>query len=437
MRSQKPKIEKMGKYQLMNVADGHIFEDKGWILDDPEGKTPSLVRAIYEQKQLHLGDDRLGLYKYADWMPIKRTLENPSCPITYKSDKLAERLGLNNLYITFSGWWPAKGANMTTCSFKETEAYSVCARLGKEQQDQVLVVASAGNTARAFAKVCSDNGIKLLLCVPQDNIKALWFDKPLNPCVKLITTASGSDYFDAIQLSNYVCELPGFLAEGGAKNIARRDGMSTTMMSAVTTIGRIPDFYFQAVGSGTGAIAAWEANLRFIEDGRFGSNKARLFVSQNKPFLPMYEAWRQDSRALLPYDPDQARKDAAEICAPVLSNRKPPYGLAGGLYDALKDTNGDILAVSNEEANAAKALFEEAEGIDIYHAAAVALASLIQAIHINKVKSDDIIMLNITGGGEKHFKESHEIHYLEPSHIFPIGFTKADVSIVLEDLLKK
>jgi cysteate synthase len=437
LRSQKAKIEKMGKYQLMNVADGHIFEDKGWILDDPEGKTPSLVRAIYEQKQLHLGEDHLGLYRFADWMPIKQTLEDPSCPVTYKSEKLAKRLGLNNLYITFSGWWPAKGANMTTCSFKETEAYSVCARLGKEQRDQVLVVASAGNTARAFAKVCSDNGIKLLLCVPQDNIKALWFDKSLNPCVKLITTASGSDYFDAIQLSNYVCELPGFLAEGGAKNIARRDGMSTTMMSAVTTIGRIPDFYFQAVGSGTGAIAAWEANLRFIEDGRFGSNKARLFVSQNKPFLPMYEAWRQDSRALLPYDPDQARKDAAEICAPVLSNRKPPYGLAGGLYDALKDTNGDILAVSNEEANAAKTLFEETEGIDIYHAAAVALASLIQAIHINKVKSDDIIMLNITGGGEKHFKETHEIHYLEPSHIFPIGFTKADVSIVLEDLLKK
>ena len=427
----------MGKYQLMNVADGRIFEDNGWTLDDPEGKIPSLVRALYEQKQLKIGDDSLGLYKFADWMPIKKVLEHPSCPITYKSEKLAKYLGLNNLYITFSGWWPAKGANMTTCSFKETEAYSVCARLGEELKDKVLVVASAGNTARAFAKVCSDNGIKLLLCVPQDNINALWFDKPLNPCVKLITTASGSDYFDAIQLSNFVCELDGFLAEGGAKNIARRDGMSTTMMSAVTTIGRIPDFYFQAVGSGTGAIAAWEANLRFIEDGRFGNNKARLFVSQNKPFLPMYEAWRQDSRALLPYDPDQARRDAAEICAPVLSNRKPPYGLAGGLYDALKDTQGDIFAVSNEEANKAKQLFEETEGIDIYHAAAVALASLIQAIHINKVKSDDTVMLNITGGGEKHFKESHQIHCLKPSHIFPIGFTQADVSKVVNALFEK
>ena len=417
----------MGKYQLMNVADGRIFEDEGWTLDDPKGTAPSTVRAVYENKQLHVGDDSLGLYKFADWMPVKRLLENPSCPITYKSEKLAKKLGLNNLYITFSGWWPERGARMTTCSFKETEAYSVCARMDEKQKGKVLVVASAGNTARAFAKVCSDNNIPLLLCVPQDNIKALWFEKPLNPCVKLFTTASGSDYFDAIQLSNYVCELPGFLAEGGAKNIARRDGMSTTMMSAVTTIGRIPDFYFQAVGSGTGAIAAWEANLRFIEDGRFGTNKARLFVSQNKPFVPMYDAWKQDSRTLLPYDADQARRDAAEICAPVLSNRKPPYALAGGLYDALKDTDGDILAVSNEEAQQAKALFQETEDRDIYSAAAVALASLVQAINNNKVKPDDVVMLNITGGGEKEFQEAHQLYYLEPSHIFPIGFTKEEV----------
>ena len=427
----------MGKYKLMNVADGRIFDDKGWILDDPEGKAPSLVRAVFEQKQLHVGDDSLGLYKFADWMPIQRLLENPSCPITYKSEKLAKKLGLNSLYITFSGWWPERGARMTTCSFKETEAYSVCARLGEGQKDLVLVVASAGNTARAFAKVCSDNGIPLLLCVPQDNIKALWFDKPLNPCVKLFTTASGSDYFDAIQLSNFVCELPGFLAEGGAKNIARRDGMSTTMMSAVTTIGRIPDFYFQAVGSGTGAIAAWEANLRLLEDGRFGQNKARLFVSQNKPFVPMYDAWRQDSRTLLPYDADQARRDAAEICAPVLSNRKPPYSLAGGLYEALKDTDGDILAVSNEEAQAAKALFLETEGRDIYSAAGVALASLVQAINNNKVKPDDLVMLNITGGGEKEFQEAHQLFHLEPDHIFPIAFTKEDVAEVANRIFKK
>ena len=51
----------------------------------------------------------------------------------------------------------------------------------------------------------------------------------------------------------------GFIAEGGAKNVARRDGMGTTVLSAVTTIGEIPDAYFQAVGSGTGAIAIFLA----------------------------------------------------------------------------------------------------------------------------------------------------------------------------------
>ena len=422
------------KYQLQTVATGRVFDDEGWTLDDKQCDKPSMVRPIYEKKQLEVKEGAcLGLYRYADWLPIKRMLRNPSEPITYKSEKLAQRLGLNNLYITFNGWWPERGAKMTTCSFKEMEAYSVCARMGEELREKVLVVASAGNTARAFAKVCSDNGIKLLLCVPQDNINALWFDKPLNPCVRLITTESGSDYFDAINLSNVVCEIDGYIAEGGAKNIARRDGMGTTMMSATTFIGRTPDFYFQAVGSGTGAIAAWEANLRFIGDGRFGANKARLIVSQNKPFVPMYDAWRANSRALLPYDADQARKDAAEICAPVLSNRKPPYGLAGGLYDALKDTNGDIFAVSNAEAEAAKALFEETESIDIYNAAAVATASLRQAIEKGMVKPDDVVMLNITGGGEKRFHAEHEVHYLQPSHIFKIGFTKDEVERGLAD----
>ena len=424
------------KYQLQTVATGRIFNDEGWTLDDKQCDQPSMVRPVYEKKQLEVAEGAcLGLYRYADWLPIKTMLSKPSEPITYKSEALAKRLGLNNLYITFNGWWPERKARMTTCSFKEMEAYSVCARLGDDLKEKVLVVASAGNTARAFAKVCSDNGIKLLLCVPQDNINALWFDKPLNPCVKLITTESGSDYFDAINLSNVVCEMKGYLAEGGAKNIARRDGMSTTMMSATTFIGRTPDFYFQAVGSGTGAIAAWEANLRFIGDGRFGTNKARLMVSQNKPFVPMYDAWRAGSRPMLPYDADQARKDAAEICAPVLSNRKPPYSLAGGLYDALKDTNGDILAVSNDEANAAKALFEETEGIDIYHAAAVATASLQQAIEKGMVKADDVIMLNITGGGEKRFQAEHELHYLKPNHIFKIDFTKEEVERVLAEMM--
>ena len=135
-------------------------------------------------------------------------------PLLTKSSKLAAALGLKNLYITFNGYYPKIGAHMSTCSFKETEALSVCGRLGEDHAHKVLVVASAGNTARAFARVCSDNRIPLLLSVPEDNLDALWFDAPLNDCVKLIAARKGGDYFDAIHLSNLVLKSDKFLAEG-------------------------------------------------------------------------------------------------------------------------------------------------------------------------------------------------------------------------------
>ncbi len=422
-------------YTLECVASGREFEDEGWVLEDRTCKTPSLVRARYAKKQLELRSDKFGLYKFADWLPVRRMLQGSSAPVTFKSKGLGKHLGLENLWITFNGYYPAVGASMTTCSFKEPEAYSVCARAA-EDESRVLVVASAGNTARAFAKVCSDNNIKLLLAVPHDNIGALWFAEPLNPCVKLISCEKGGDYFDAIHLSNLALKANGFYAEGGAKNIARRDGMATTVLSAVTTIGRIPDYYFQAVGSGTGAIAAWEANMRLIEDGRFGSNTMKLMVSQNAPFVPMYDAWRADSRQMLPYDDDKARRDAEIIDAKVLSNRRPPYGLAGGLYDALKATGGDVFVATNAQARKAGKLFRELEGVDIYSAAAVATASLIKAVADGKVEKDATVMLNITGGGEELFKQDKELWYLKPSLVFPLDPSVDEVVAKVEELFK-
>lgn len=406
-------------YTLKCVATGHEFDDAGWTLEYKSCTEPSLIRTIYAKKQLGVKDDSYGLYKFCDWLPVNRMLKGSAAPVTYRSEGLARHLGLDSLYITLNGYYPERGAAMTTCSFKETEAYSVCGRTDPNE-DRILVVASAGNTARAFAKVCSENNIRLLLSVPADNLSAMWFDKPLAPCVKLIACEHGGDYFDAIRLGDMLLKSPRFYAEGGAKNVARRDGMGTTVLSAVTTIGRIPDYYFQAVGSGTGAIAAWEANMRLIEDGRFGSNMMHLMVSQNAPFVPMYDAWRADSRDMLPYEADKARRDVSIIDAKVLSNRKPPYSLRGGLYDALKATDGDVLTATNAQVRKALRLFEETEGIDIHPAAGVALASLIKQVADGKIARDACIMLNITGAGEKRFREEHEPVHLEPSCIFPL-----------------
>jgi len=422
------------KYQLEALCCGAKCEDMNWELNCIHQHKPALIRAIYEKNQLEI-NSYPGLYCFSDWLPIDRILDGSGAPVTYKSVGLAESLGLENLYVTFNGYWPEKGAFMQTGTFKECEAFSVCAR-HNPFQDKVMVVASAGNTARAFARVCSENKIPLLICIPEDNLSALWFNKPLDPCVKIIACEKGSDYFDAIHLSNIAAEMEQFYPEGGAKNVARRDGMGLTVLSAVTTIGQIPDYYFQAVGSGTGAIAAWEANLRFIEDGRFGLNKMKLMVSQNRPFIPIKEAWDAGSREMLPMDDDKARKLVEEIDAKVLSNRKPPYSLIGGLFDAMTDTNGEMLAATNQEAASAAQLFQKQEGIDVDVAASVAVATLIESVKLGKVEKDAVIMLNITGGGIKKYKSEHDIVWAQPQLIFPVNPNPVEVKAKLAQLFK-
>ena len=421
------------RYSLVCCADEHRFDDAGWSLIDPQCKYPSLVRAKYECKQYTPREELDGLYRYANWLPIQRTLSGSGVPVTYKSEKLAAELGLDNLYITFSGWWPKIGAKMATCTFKETEAYSVCGRLSKSNK-RILVVASAGNTARAFAKVCSENNIPLLITIPKDNINALWFNQPLNECVKIVATPKGSDYFDAILLAEKICADSSFISEGGAKNIARRDGMGTTLLSAIEVIGRIPDAYFQAIGSGTGTIAAWENNLRLIEDGRWGTHKMRLYPSQNAPFTIIYDSWKQHSRQLREMLPEESRKAAAEIDAKVLSNRKPPYSLAGGLFDAMEDAGGDIYKVSNDELRFWKQRFAELEGVDIHNASAVAVASLAMAVEEGAIRRDEVIMLNITGGGEAVAKSSQDIFYAKPNIVLDSALPTEEVVNAVKNL---
>lgn len=400
------------KYKLMNVGTGRIFEDRGWTLADPEAPSPSLVRAVYENKKFTPRDDLKGLYRYAEWMPIQRTLRHSCAPVTYHSKGLGKFLGLDNLYITFSGYNPKIGAKFQTCSFKETEAFSVCARMDKKEK-RTLVVQSAGNTARAFAQVCSDNDIPIVICVPYDNRHDLWFQHRLNPCVKLVASPAGSDYYDAIALGEKICQDPRYFAEGGAKNVARRDGMGTTLLSAVEAIGCIPDAYFQAVGSGTGAIAAWENNLRLIEDGRFGNTKMKIFVAQNKPFTLLHDSWQARKRDLVALEPEIGRRQAESILAKVLSNRKPPYSIAGGLYDALVDSRGDSFLASNDDIIYWILQFRNLEGYDIFPAPACAVHALATAVREGQVRKEDVVMLNITGGGSLAAM-AKGFHLLEP-----------------------
>jgi len=186
-------------------------------------------------------------------------------------------------------------------------------------------------------------------------------------------------------------------------------------LNSLLNMKRLPDFYFQAVGTGTGVIATWEASKRALEDGRFGIRLPRLCPSQNKPFAPMFYAWKDQRRDIIPEkDLPDAEKSIDTMYANILSSMNPAYSIRGGIFDAVSETNGDIYGVTNVEAKEAEKLFENAEGIDLDPAASVAAASLIEAVKKGTIQKNDVVLLNISGGGFKRLRKDYSVHEIKP-----------------------
>lgn len=372
-----------------------------------------LPRAMYSSRQLQLHDNP-GMGRFREWLPVNGPMDTKAGPITYKSTGLARELGLTNLYIGFNGYWPEMGANILTCSFKELEAYPTIQRM-QELGHSKLVLASAGNTARAFAHAAVGSNTEIYIVVPGSGIDRMWIPEEPTENIHLISIAKTFDYTDAIRLADRIAGLPGMTPEGGARNVARRDGMGTVMLDGAVTMGRIPDHYFQAIGSGTGGIAAWEAAMRLQADGRFGKRLSKLHLAQNLPFAPIFDAWQHGRREIdEEVDEHNAKQQINRMYTDILSNRKPPYSVPGGVYDALSSTGGQVYGISNSRARSCKNLFEEVEDIDIMAPAAVGVAALVEAVELGRVKADDHILLNITGGGVERLKEDFDLCKILP-----------------------
>lgn len=384
-------------YVLRCQECGDSYEDDGLRLECSNRHAPALLSASYSAERFDPDPSIEGIFRYSDWLPVERHLPRAGRTVTYRSEALCRRTGLRNLWIAFNGYWPEKGAMLETGTFKQLEAYAVLSRIPAKSRS-VLVVASAGNTARAFAYSCSRIGSPCLIVLPADAMCHMRFRAPLDPCVKLVSLEGAADYSDAIALAARISALDGFFPEGGVKNVARRDGIGTTILSAVETMGRLPDYYFQAIGSGTGGIAVHEASKRLLKDGRYGDRLPRLMLSQNLPFAPIYHSWKSARRELIQVDSAGAKVQARQVLAQVLTNRQPPYAVMGGVFDVLRESLGDMLSADNDEALEAVALFKETEGIDCEPAAAVALATLIRGAREGLLEPSAFVLLHVTGG---------------------------------------
>ncbi|MEV4315617.1 pyridoxal-phosphate dependent enzyme [Actinocrispum sp. NPDC049592] len=185
----------------------------------------------------------------------------------------------------------------------------------------------------------------------------------------------------------------------------------------------MPDYYFQGVGSGAGAIAVHEAARRLLDAG-VADRTPRLMLCQNALFAPLYDAWRAD---LGDVRTSTDAANAARCFADELTNRRPPYIAAGGVRDCITQSAGEMFLADHASARAAQDLFAVVEGIDIEPAAAVALACLRDAAATGAVPREATVLLNITGGGRGRFAREFRPEASRPVHLVSTRDLRAGV----------
>ncbi|MEU8956532.1 cysteate synthase [Streptomyces sp. NPDC048518] len=388
-----------GSCQLVCTGCGLRLVDEGTALECPECAEGSLLRTDYRSLRFKPEPAASGIFRYGFWLPACREVPGSSAPHVFRSKRLATAVGLNDLWVSFSGFWPERHCRMESGTFKELEAYSVLARV--PEGAGTMVVASAGNTAAAFLSACRDFPFPCLLVVPESALPVLNSLPATGSCARVIAL-KGADYNQAIAYSKRITESsPEFFAEGGVRNVGRRDGLATVTLAAYEAMGRLPDYYVQAVGSGAGAIATYEAATRITQSAAGATVLPRLILCQNTAFAPLHDLWNHKTRRSLAAPPPPP-----EVYAPELVNSAPPYWAHGGIRDILTRTRGDVLTAGHRAADKAAAAFEELEGVDIERPAAVALACLRQAVAARRIPRDACVLLNVTGGGRRRIHAS-------------------------------
>ena len=412
----------MGNYTLKCIKTNENFDDN-YTLHFSDG---ALIQAEYNEQFQPI--DEIGVWRYFDWMPTEKISSQIAGTVTYHAKELGEILGLSNLWVAYHGYWPEKNAICPTGSFKDMEAVPTIQRM-KDHSCKGMICASAGNTARAFTHFCALDNFPLIVVIAEKHAQRIWTDKDINTdSVKVVVVKDGT-YQDAKDVAKLLSQsLQGWQLEGGAHNIARRDGIGSLILNSYEAIGKLPDHYFQAVGGGPGPIGVYEMMKRLVESGDCNDNVAKLHLSQNPEHCPIHNAWQRKSRELEEKDfPD----GDADVYSDYLLSETPAYSVAGGVYDVLKATDGETYIVEKENAIAAGKIFEDTEGIDVLSPAKVALASIIDAKENGKIEADDCILLNVSGGGVQRLKGEKDTKTLVP---WIIDVKEVLVSRILQSL---
>ena len=372
---------------------------KTFSADEPHRTCPECGKVLYPRYDLRgakaaispesLQGRPANMWRYFEVMPIRDeanvvTLGEGFTPI-FPAPRLGEATGLKKLYIKDEGLNP-------TASFK-ARGLSAAVSKAKELGLTRLVMPSAGNAAGAMAAYAARAGIEAHLFMPLDAPEANL--KEVEVTGSQLTLVEGL-ISDAGRQSRQQAEELGLFDVSTLQEPYRVEGKKTMGYEIAEQMGwSLPDVILYPTGGGTGIVGMWKAFQEMEAMGWIDSKRPRMFCVQAEGCAPIVRAFREGSEFAEPWQ--NARTLAAGI--------RVPSAIGDYLIlEALRESGGGALTVTDEEIIGEVKRVAELEGMFVCPEGAATVAALGKLLEGGELSRGESVLLMNTGSGLKYLE---------------------------------
>ncbi|MCG8412942.1 MAG: threonine synthase [Pseudomonadales bacterium] len=333
-------------------------------------------------------------WRYREFLPVRKSenvvrlgeLMTPLLP----ASKTQQQLGCGEILIKDEGRLP-------TGSFK-ARGLALAVSMAKELGVKRMAMPTNGNAGAALAAYCSRADIETFVFCPEDtpkvNIEEIAFQGAktflangfINNCGRIVGEGKAEmGWFDTSTL----------------KEPYRIEGKKTMGLELAEQLGwDVPDVILYPTGGGTGLIGMWKAFNELEAIGWIGSKRPRMVAVQAEGCAPIVKAYEDGERHA------ELWKDAHTIAAGI---RVPAAAGDFLILDAVRESNGFAVAVSDEAINAAHQECAKTEGVLLCPEGAATLAALKQELATGRIKKEEkVVLFNCATGLKYPMTSTHE-----------------------------
>ena len=329
-----------------------------------------------------LNGREFSMWRYVELLPIVDSANTVSLGETatplIRTKRLGARFGLNAL-------WVKDESRLPTGSFKArglAMAVSKARELGLTQ----LAIPSAGNAATALAIYAARAGIEANIFMPKD---APAFNRQTCRLAGANIHLIDGLITDAGRIVAERKAEAGWFDVSTLKEPYRVEGKKTMGLELAEQFNwELPDAIIYPTGGGTGIIGMWKGFQELEAIGWIDGKRPKMISVQAAGCAPIVRAWEAGASEAEPW------ADAHTIAAGL----RVPQAVGDFLIlDAIRQSGGAAVAVTDSEIQDAMLTFATTEGILACPEGAATVAGLKKLVEVGTIAPDDRVVLFNTG----------------------------------------